>query len=219
MKDIPARRGRAFIASLIAEGEHDRQDFKFAISDARKIARSVSAFANALGGRLLIGVKDNGAVAGVRNEEDIYVVEQAARRYCRPAVEVGFTAYRVDESKIVIVAEIPKAEQRPVRCQDEDGRWMAYYRVADENILAHPLMVRSWQAELTNLALDEVSVRLMEAVDAEPEGLDPDRVALQLHISRRHAESLVSSLAVAGIIDFVYLHGHFVIIRKSISPT
>ena len=58
-----------YIHSLIAEGEHQQQDFKFEISDARKIAKSLSAFANTDGGRLLIGVKDNGRIAGVRSEE------------------------------------------------------------------------------------------------------------------------------------------------------
>ena len=30
-----------YIYSLIAEGEHQKQDFKFEISDARKIARTL----------------------------------------------------------------------------------------------------------------------------------------------------------------------------------
>ena len=58
-----------YIRQLVSEGEHCHQDFKFEISDARKIARSLSAFANTEGGRLLIGVKDNGKIAGVRSDE------------------------------------------------------------------------------------------------------------------------------------------------------
>lgn len=62
-----------YIRQLVSEGEHCHQDFKFEISDARKIARSLSAFANTEGGRLLIGVKDNGKIAGVRSDEEIYL--------------------------------------------------------------------------------------------------------------------------------------------------
>ena len=76
-----------YIHRLIAEGEHIHQDFKFAISDARKIARSLSAFANTEGGRLLVGVKDNGSIAGVRSEEEIYMIDAAATMYCRPALQ------------------------------------------------------------------------------------------------------------------------------------
>ena len=70
-----------YIHRLISEGEHVHQDFKFEISDARKIAKSISAFANTEGGRLLVGVKDNGKIAGVRSEEEIYMIEAAAQRY------------------------------------------------------------------------------------------------------------------------------------------
>jgi len=56
-----------YIQKLIEEGEHQRLDFKFEITDARRLARTLVAFANTDGGRLLIGVKDNGAVAGVRS--------------------------------------------------------------------------------------------------------------------------------------------------------
>lgn len=147
MKDIPAIKGRRYISSLIAEGEHEQQDFKFMISDARKIARSISAFSNHNGGRLLIGVKDNGTVAGIRNEEDIYVVESAASIYCRPEVEITFTAFRVDPSVVVIKADIPPAKQRPVKVVEDGGEMKAYFRVKDENIAAPYMLTLAWQME------------------------------------------------------------------------
>ena len=114
MKDLKGIRGKFYIASLIEEGEHEHQDFKFAISDARKIARSISAFANNGGGRLLVGVKDNGVIAGVRNEEDIYVIEQAAEMYCRPPQEIRVTAFRTEGDKTVLRIEIDRSPVRPV---------------------------------------------------------------------------------------------------------
>ena len=95
----------SFIRSLIAEGEHVRQDFKFEVSDSRKIARSLSAFANTEGGRLLIGVKDNGRIAGVRSEEEMYMVEAAAKVYCDPEVEVEMRVYR-PEGRSVLIASV-----------------------------------------------------------------------------------------------------------------
>lgn len=216
MKDLPVKPGRRFIASLIAEGEHARQDFKFLISDGRKIARSISAFANADGGRLLIGVKDNGAVAGIRNEEDVYVVEMAARRYCDPPQDVEFAAYSYDTGVTVIVATIAKATDRPVRAQEPDGRWRAYYRVADENIVAHPLMVRAWQADAPlTFALDDTASRLLALADRHPDGLDVMQIAVELGISRRAAESLIVALASAHILTFTYHAPNFRITRPT----
>ena len=135
---------KVYLQQLIAEGEHQQQDFKFEISDARKIARSLSAFSNTDGGRLLIGVKDNGRIAGVRSEEEIYMIEAAAKLYCRPNVEISVQTYEVD-GKTVLVAEIPKAEQKPVQVQDETGKYLAYVRIADENILATPVHLAVWR--------------------------------------------------------------------------
>lgn len=214
MKDIPVHHGRRYILQLVAEGEHEHQDFKFSISGARKIARSISAFANAGGGRLLIGVKDNGVVAGVRNEEDVYVVELAASRYCEPPVEVEFTAYSVDTGITVIRASIPQAGRRPVRCQEPDGRWRAYYRVADENIVAHPLMVRSWESDSpVSFTLDADASALFALLDSHPEGVDTLDVALALKMSQRRAENLITAMASAGVITFIYRAPAFRIIR------
>ena len=45
-----------YIKDLIAEGEHQQLDFKFEISDSKKIARSLAAFANTDGGNQVLQV-------------------------------------------------------------------------------------------------------------------------------------------------------------------
>ena len=80
---------KRYIRNLISEGEHQQQDFKYRVSDAMKLAKSVSAFANTDGGRLLIGVRDDGNMSGVRDEEEIYMMHQAAYRYCRPQASIN----------------------------------------------------------------------------------------------------------------------------------
>ena len=192
MKDLRAVRGASLIHSLIAQGEHEHQDFKFAISDARKIARSISAFANNDGGRLLIGVKDNGVVAGVRNEEDIYVVEQAADRYCRPAVPVEFKGYKVDGTLLVIVAEIAACNERPVMASEPDGSWRAYYRVADENIVAHPLMVEAWRRRTEPVAFEELHGAVAAFVGGADGPVEVRDIALGLHVSTERASRAVT---------------------------
>lgn len=215
MKDLQAIRGSALLHKWIAEGEHEHQDFKYAISDARKIARSISAFANNSGGRLLIGVKDNGTIAGVRNEEDIYVVEQAAERYCRPSQAISFKAYKAEGGIHVIVAEIATAEARPVYAVEPDGREKAYYRVADENIAAHPLMLRAWSLRADSTApplrLSEVHSRLLRLAAQAPIG-DARAAAIALHISVAHAEEIIAELASSELLAFRHDGNSFVII-------
>lgn len=133
-----------YIQQLISEGEHIQQDFKFAISDVRKIARSISAFANTQGGRLLIGVKDNGKIVGVRSEEEIYMIEAAARMYCRPQVELENYIYKV-EGKNVLEVRIAENPCKPICALDEQNKAWAYVRIKDENILANPVHLNIWE--------------------------------------------------------------------------
>ena len=133
-----------YIHHLVEEGEHCHQDFKFEISDARKIARSISAFANTGGGRLLVGVKDNGKIAGIRSEEEIYMIEAAATMYCQPQMEIETQTFIV-EGRTVLKIEINEATTKPVYALDEENKPKAYIRIADENILATPVHLKVWQ--------------------------------------------------------------------------
>ena len=135
-----------YLRRLIAEGEHQQLDFKFEISDARKIARTLSAFSNTDGGRLLIGVKDNGRITGVRSDEEYYMVDSAASLYCKP--EVKFKTRNISiEGKHVLEIYIPPVDEKPVYAHDEEKRWRAYIRVADQNALAGVVQLQVWKEE------------------------------------------------------------------------
>ena len=135
---------KRYLQSLIREGEHQQQDFKYRVSDACKLAKSVSAFANTNGGRLLIGVRDDGHLSGVRSEEEIYMMHQAAYKYCKPEASIKFDTYHADGRTIVIATVSPSAK-RPVSAIDEEGRQRAYIRINDENIVASPVFLALWR--------------------------------------------------------------------------
>lgn len=217
MKDIKAIRGRYYIHNLIQEGEHEHQDFKFAISDAAKIAHSISAFANNDGGRLLVGVRDNGTVAGVRSEEDIYMIEQAAQLYCRPAQQVEVTAFAVEGGAVVVRAVIPKSERRPVCARDTDGTWRAYFRVKDENIVVPPAMLAAWKRKSapnpTLLTFTAAESALLAYLD-EWGMASLDDYVTAAHISVATATDMTARLYAMDIIDFAYTGTGFVVVRK-----
>lgn len=112
---------KKYLTSLISQGEHSQQDFKYKVQDAVKLARSVSAFANTEGGRLLIGVRDDGNISGVRSEEEIYMMHAAAYKYCRPESGISFGTYHAD-GRTVVIATIPPATRKPVCAIDDDGK-------------------------------------------------------------------------------------------------
>lgn len=132
-----------YLNNLIAEGEHQTQDFKFAITDSRKIARTLAAFANTDGGRLLVGVKDNGRIAGVSSDEEYYMVEAAANMYCKPPVKFE-TNIIYFEGKTVLEVVVPKSADKPHKAPTKDGSYKVYVRVNDQNILANGILIKVW---------------------------------------------------------------------------
>ena len=135
-----------FIKNLIAEGEGQELDFKYHISSASKIARTLVAFANAQGGRLLIGVKDNGNIIGVESDEEIFMIELAAERYCNPPVKVAMHNWKVD-GKIVLEVKVSPSAEKPHFAKDDNGAWVVYVRKDDENLLADKVLVEVFKRE------------------------------------------------------------------------
>jgi predicted HTH transcriptional regulator len=132
-----------YIQKLIIQGENQQLDFKFEIADARKIAKTFSAFANTLGGKLLIGVKDDGAIAGIRTEEEKFMAETAINHFCRPLIEFRSKEWII-EGKTVLEITIKPGTEKPYNALDTSGKWLAYLRVNDQNVLAHKVIVNAW---------------------------------------------------------------------------
>ena len=186
----------------ISEGENQQQDFKFSITDSRKIARSLVAFANTDGGRLLVGVKDNGAIAGVRSEEEYYMIEAASSVYCKP--EITFETKRWEiEGKIVLEIIIPQSVSVPVLAQDQDGNWDAYIRVKDQNILANSVLLKVWKLKrdktAINITITEKEKKLIDYLK-QNQNITLTSFYKLAHISQNIAEETLAKFVILKII-------------------
>ena len=123
------------IHQLIEFGESETMDFKQSVNDAAKIAKTIAAFANGKGGVLLIGVKDNGNISGVNTEEEWYMLDMAAKMYCRPTVELRKREW-VIEGKGVLECIVDQGKQGPYYALGDDQKWWVYQRVNDKTLLA-----------------------------------------------------------------------------------
>jgi len=201
--------GQKYLRSLIAEGEHQQLDFKFEINDARKIARTLSAFSNTDGGRLLIGVKDNGRISGVRSDEEYYMAESAATLYSKPEVVFKSRNYQVD-GKSVLEIYIPPVKYKPVYARDPENRWMAYIRVNDENILASVVQLEVWKEEhkqrgrlLEFTRSEEFILKYLAKVPGSTLG----KILRDTGFKRKELVSLMTKLVLFDVVEMQFLDG------------
>lgn len=188
---------------LIEEGEHQQQDFKFCINDSKKIAKSLVAFANTIGGRLLIGVKDNGKVIGISTDEEYYMVESAAKIFSKPPI--GFTTKQWHtEGKTVLEISVQPSEKKPHFAKDESGKWLAYIRIKDENVLAHHIQLVVWKKQNSpkgiHFTYSEDEKFLIDYLQKN-EGITFSKFIRLAHISRKKAEEVLSNFVIMDVIN------------------
>lgn len=195
---------------MIREGEHLKQDFKFCITDSRKIARSLVAFANTEGGRLLIGVKDNGNIVGVQSDEEYYMAEAAARIYARPPVTFLTRQWHL-EGKTVLQISVSPSPDRPHFARDEEGRWLAYVRHNDENRLAGKVMIDAWnkekQSEGITIKITEADRFLLRYLE-ENSFITLSAFARKASLPIRQAEQVLSDYIALGILQPYFGENH-----------
>ena len=201
---------KRYLLWLIREGEHQQQDFKYRVADASKLARSVSAFANTDGGRLLIGVRDDGQIAGVRSEEEIFMMHQAAYKFCKPEASIKFDTYHID-GRTIVIATVPPSVKRPVCALDEEGNKRAYIRIADENIVASPVHLALWR-ELQKpqgimLTYDDNIRKLLRIMEARRQTLN--QIVSLSRIPRFKVISLLARLIRFGTVRCDYTGQQF----------
>jgi len=187
---------------LIEEGEHQQQDFKYCINDSKKIAKSLVAFANTDGGRLLIGVKDNGKIAGIRTDEEFYMVEAAAKIYSNPPIHFLTKQWQV-EGKTVLEITILPSSKKPHFAKDENGKWLAYIRIKDENVLTHKIQIEVWKKQNSPKGIyfsySDDEKALIELLQ-ENEWITFSKFMRMAKVTRRKAEEVLSNFVIMDVI-------------------
>jgi predicted HTH transcriptional regulator len=191
------------IRKLILEGEGTSLDFKNTITSCEKIARTLVAYANNKGGKLLIGVADDGRIVGVKSEdEEKYMILKAAHLYCKPALEPVFEEIYIDD-KIVLVVQIPVSDIKPHYSLSEDKKWWVYVRVKDKSVLASKIVVdvlkRSNNKEGVFLEYSVNEQALLKYLQ-ENERITAREFSDMQKLSRRRSYRILVNLILSGLI-------------------
>jgi len=93
---------------ILQEGEGYKVEFKEALSN---IDRELVAFANSSGGRILLGVTDDGVIKGVPVTNEFKSRIQDIANNCRPKIKIA-----IDRMEDVLVIAVREGEDKPCEC-------------------------------------------------------------------------------------------------------
>jgi predicted HTH transcriptional regulator len=190
------------IKKYLIDGEGETLDYKQEISSAYKIAKTMVSFANHKGGVLLVGVRDNRSIAGIRSEDEKYMLELAASFYCKPEINLELEEHNIG-GKIILECTIPEGELKPYSAKGEDGKWWVHIRNKDKSLLASKIVVDVLKRQASNKGTlikygknEEALLKYLE---------DNERITLQqfrkmVNISKWRASKILVNLISAGVI-------------------
>jgi predicted HTH transcriptional regulator len=171
-------------------------DFKQTVNSAAKIAKAMVSFANTKGGVLLIGIRDNKSICGVRSEEEKYMLDMAASFYCRPEINIDVQEHEA-EGKIVLEVNVPEGGHKPYYAKDEEGKWWVYVRVNDKSLLASKTTVdflrRQTSQRPTHIEFGHIEKGILEHL-SKNERITMAEICHRFNISRRRATRILVNL-------------------------
>jgi predicted HTH transcriptional regulator len=190
------------IRKLLQGGENEVLDFKKEVTSEIKIAKTMVSFANHKGGKLLVGVNDNGSIYGVAAEEERYMLEKAAEFFCRPSIPIEIKEWHIGK-KTILEADIPKGNEKPYFALGEDGKWWAYIRVRDQSLLASKVVLdvlrHEGSGQHTMVSYTSKEKALMDYL-SEKNKITLNQYCKLVNISRRRATGILVNLIRIGVI-------------------
>ena len=177
----------AELLQQIALGEDSRHQFKRNITNPDALAAELAAFSNSGGGTLLIGVNDDGSIAGL-DTADVRRINQllsnAATQHLRPPVH-PFTENIRTRHGLVMVVSIPDGLAKPYL--DHQGRIWVKQGADKRHVTAREEMQRMFQ----RAGLVRADVVPVAGTSAE----DVDEKAFNAYVSRRYGLKAASNEA------------------------
>ncbi len=124
---------------LTQQGECTTLEFKKKANYPEKIVKELVAFANTEGGRLLLGVDDNGEPSGTRDiEGEAFILEKAIQELIRPKLNYSVEYIHLTDKKGIAIFKVEESLRKPhfVRENPKTRKGTAYVRYQDESIQA-----------------------------------------------------------------------------------
>ena len=120
------------LLEIIANGENSGIEFKRDVVENHRLAKELVAFSNFEGGMVLLGVDDNGTIAGLTRDNLEEWVMTACRDKIRPGIIPAFQTIRdVESGKDVAVVRVPRGGD--VHSQWHKNRNTYYIRVGSQS--------------------------------------------------------------------------------------
>ena len=139
---------------LIAEVTEHEFKSELEIKKPKSWLKTVSAFADGIGGSIYFGVDDKGIAIGLADvKKTADDISRLIKERMSPLPEFNLSAHRVDGGKDILVLHVPSGNSTPYYYVG-DGTTTAFVRVGSESVMASPQQLNELVMRGKNLTFD-----------------------------------------------------------------
>ena len=143
------------IIKIIGETTEYEKKVALETKKPKSWCKTISAFANGKGGKLIFGVDDNDVIVGLADmKKDSEDISEIIKTHLNPIPKFDMSLNNVD-GKDIIVVEVFAGEQTPYY-YDGDGQLIAFLRVGNESVPASPIELQELVLKGTNTSFDSL---------------------------------------------------------------
>ncbi|WP_186441764.1 AlbA family DNA-binding domain-containing protein, partial [Desulfamplus magnetovallimortis] len=174
---------------MLSQPEGKNLEFKRDLSSPRPIMRSLVAFANTAGGRLVIGVSDDRSIIGVQDpladeERLCNIISDSIAPRLVPNIEIVTV-----EDKTLLIVEIFLSNSRPHFILSEGVERGVYFRLGSTNRQADRELIAELRRSVEGVAFDEMPMVELSIDDLDIQAINQS-FSQKLPISEKELKTL-----------------------------
>lgn len=129
------------IKNIIGETTEYDKKLKLEVKKPKSWCKSISAFANTLGGFLIFGISDDNQIVGLETpDKDAELISEIIKTRLNPIPEFKIS-FHTEDGNVLLIVQVSKGEETPYYYSG-DGLLEAYVRIGNESVKASPIELK-----------------------------------------------------------------------------
>jgi ATP-dependent DNA helicase RecG len=129
------------IKNIIGETTEYDKKLKLEVKKPKSWCKSISAFANTLGGFLIFGISDDNQIVGLETpDKDAELISEIIKTRLNPIPEFKIS-FHTEDGNVLLIVQVFKGEETPYYYSG-DGLLEAYVRIGNESVKASPIELK-----------------------------------------------------------------------------
>jgi ATP-dependent DNA helicase RecG len=177
----------------IESGESKTIEFKEKIPSNKSIAKSAISFSNTGGGKLFLGIADQGNIIGLPNDIDIISLEDQIAQLiydnCSPIISFEIYTVNITE-KYILVLEVKRGNSTPYYMKNKGVEHGTYVRIGATNRLANRQKIKELEIMSKNISFDQIVNFEYELEDLDLSSLEKEFNKFDKKLDKSKLENL-----------------------------